>query len=288
MLKDITIIILTYNEEKNLPSLLKSIEGITPNIYIVDSYSIDKTMNYIKKSGFKYKQNQFENYSIQRNFAQQSNPFKTEWVLHLDADEPISSSLKSWLIKNFPKLKEDYDGFMFSRKTLFMGKWIRFGGQYPNFHLRLFKSKKGRCEDKAYDQHYIVNGVVKKIKNAEIINTVMNNLDDFIISHNRWATKEASEQILMVSQGEIEAKFFGNPIQRLRWLKLNIFGRSPLFFRAFLYFFYRYIIRLGFLDGKQGLIFFVLQSFWFRFLIDSKVFEKQLLLKREKKEKAIS
>ena len=280
----ITIIILTFNEEKNIKKVIESVRNITNNIYVVDSFSSDKTLDILKEENIIYEQNPFENYSIQRNWAQLHNPFKSEWVLHLDADEPITKELEKWILNDFKKEKNNFDGFMFSRKTIFMDRWIKYGDQYPNYHLRLFKTKLGKCENKAYDQHYIVNGKVKKIPNADIINTVAENLDDFILAHNRWATKEAIEICTVKDTGDVTAKLLGNPIERKRWLKQNIFEKTPLFFRSFLYFIYRYFIKFGFLDGKEGLIFYVLQSFWFRFLIDAKVYEiKKIEIKYNEK-----
>ncbi|MFZ2449492.1 MAG: glycosyltransferase family 2 protein [Methylovulum miyakonense] len=276
MRDDITVIVLTYNEENNIKSVLNSVAKITKNIFVVDSYSTDKTVAILKELNITYQQHPFENYSIQRNWAQQQNPFATEWVLNLDADEPITQELAEWLLKDFENQKNTADGFMFSRKTIFMGRWIKHGDQYPNYHLRLYKASKGKCEDKAYDQHFVVDGTVKKIPHADIINTVATNIDDFVLAHNRWATKEAYEITTEKSKGNVEPKLYGNPIERKRWLKANVFERAPLFSRSFLYFFYRYFLRWGFLDGKPGLIFFVLQSFWFRFLIDAKVYELTL------------
>ena len=277
MRDDITVIILTFNEANNIRTVLNSVLQLTKNIFVVDSYSTDITLNIVREMNISYAQNPFVNYSIQRNWAQKHNPFSTEWVLNLDADEPITPELANWILTNFDQEKNSADGFMFSRKTIFMGCWIKHGDQYPNYHLRLYKSNKGKCEDKAYDQHFVVDGIVKKIPNADIINTVAANLDDFILAHNRWATKEANEIVTEKAMGNVMPNLLGNPIERKRWLKNNIFERAPLFFRSFMYFFYRYFLRMGFLDGKAGLIFFVLQSFWFRFLIDAKVYE--LLLK---------
>jgi len=283
MIKNLTVIILTFNEDKNIRAVLKSVKDVTPNVFVVDSYSTDKTIKILKELEITYIQHPFENYSIQRNWAHANNPFKTEWILNLDADEPITPELAEWISTKFEKEKEQADGFMFSRKTIFMGKWIKHGDQYPNYHLRLFKSKLGKCEDKAYDQHFVVDGTVKQIPNADIINTVAANLDDFILAHNRWATKEAIEILTTRETGDVQAKLTGNSIEKKRWLKQNIFEKAPQFSRSFMYFIYRYIIRFGFLDGKQGLVFFVLQSFWFRFIIDAKVFEVHNLAKIENK-----
>jgi len=276
MLKNLTIIVLTYNEENNIRGLLENAINVTQNIFVVDSYSTDGTLAILNEKDVVYKQHEFKNYSIQRNWAQNNNPFKTEWVLHLDADELITPELLNWLVNDFSIEASSADGFLFSRKTIFMNHWIRYGGQYPNFHLRLYKVKKGRCEDKAYDQHFLVNGISKKIKNADIINSVSNNLNEFITSHNHWSTKEALEVYNSSSTGDIKPTLFGNPIERRRWLKQNIFEASPLFIRSLIYFIYRYFFRLGFLDRKAGLVFFVLQTFWFRFLIDAKVHELKL------------
>lgn len=273
MIEELTVIVLTYNEEKNIAAVLQSVQNVTKNILVVDSYSTDATLSIVETMGIAYIQHSFENYSVQRNWAQANNPFKTEWVMHLDADEPITPELANWLQHDFDKEKNSADGFMFSRKTIFLGRWIKHGGQYPNFHLRLYKTALGKCENKAYDQHFVVDGTVQQIAHADIINTVAANLDDFIIAHNRWATKEAVEIVTTREKGDVRASLFGNAIERRRWLKRNIFERAPLFSRSFMFFFYRYFIRFGFLDGKPGLIFFVLQSFWFRFLIDAKVYE---------------
>lgn len=278
MINSITIIILTFNEENKIKKLLDSIKDVTKNIFVVDSYSKDNTVNILKEYEINYTEHPFENYSKQRNWAQKNEPFGSEWVMHLDADEPISPALANWLKNDFKNMKDNFNGFLFSRKTYFLGRWIKHGGQYPSFHLRLYKKTVGRCENKAYDQHFVLKcGDVKRINGADIYNAVADNIDNLILSHNKWATLEAKEILSDKREiGEVKEKLFGNPIERRRWLKVNIFEKSPLFLRSFLYFIYKYIIRLGFLDGKEGFIFYVLQSFWFRFLIDAKVYEMEI------------
>lgn len=272
---DLTIIILTYNETKRIQLLLNSLQSVTKKIFVVDSYSTDTTIDILIENEIVYTQHPFINYSEQRNWAQNNNPFQTTWVMHLDADEPISPALANWLKNDFSTLKKSYDGFLFSRKTFFLGKWIKHGGQYPNFHLRLYKLSLGKCENKAYDQHFVLqSNKIKIVKKTDIYNTVAENIDDLIISHNKWATLEAKEIVTSNKMvGDVKASLLGTPIERKRWLKVNLFQKMPLFVRSFLYFFYRYILRCGFLDGKEGLIFYILQTFWFRFLIDAKVFE---------------
>lgn len=287
MIDDLTVIYITFQEEDNIRESILSAQKVTDNILVVDSFSTDQTQNILTEMNIKFLEHEFISYQDKRNWAQKNNPFKTEWVLHLDADENLSPELITWLNDEFSIMKQKFDGFLFSRKTIFLNKFIKFGGQYPNFHLRLFKSEMGYVEDKAYDNHWVLpGGNIMTVRNADIINKVASNLDEFTISHNKWATKQAIEFILnKQNSGEVNPKIFGNPIERKRWFKINIFQKLPLFFRGFSYFLYRYIIKLGFLDGKEGLIFFVLQTFWFRFLVDAKIYELQK--KAESSEKSL-
>jgi len=281
MIQDLTIIILTYNEEKKIERILGSVSKITNNIFVVDSFSTDSTPSLVGKFGIKMVQRAFDGYSEQRNWAQEHEPFGSNWVMHLDADEPLTPALIDWLLNEYHDYSDTYDGFMFSRRVYFMGKWIKYGAQYPNYHLRLFRKEIGRCEDKAYDQHFVLSsGKTKKVRGADIYNTVSDNLDQLIISHNKWASLEASEAIRVSKlMGEVRARIFGNPIERKRWLKERLYSKMPRFLRSFLYFLYLYLFRLGFLDGYRGLVYFVLQSFWFRFLVDAKIFELDLVAK---------
>lgn len=271
-----TIIILSFNEEANLPLCLDSLNGVEAPIFVVDSGSKDRTLEIIEQRGLVYKQHPFENYSRQRNWAQANNPYNTEWVFHLDAGERFTPELVQWLNNNFDPIRA-VDGYMFSRRTMFLGKWIRYGGHYPNYHLRLYRTTKGKCEDKVYDQHFVVDGVTEVVKaGTDIIDTVTDTLQNFTIGHARWAAFEAGEIISATTEkGDVKANLFGTPIERRRWFKSKVFQKSPLFMRSFLYFFYRYFFKLGFLDGKMGLVFHLLQGFWFRFLIDAMVLESK-------------
>jgi glycosyltransferase involved in cell wall biosynthesis len=278
-----TIIILTYNEETNLPACLESLKNVKAFLFAVDSFSNDKTLNILQEHNIAFKQNIFENYSRQRNWAQENNPFNTEWVFHLDAGERLTPEIVHWLNMEFAITNGNIEGYMFSRRTIFFGKWIRHGGHYPNYHLRLFKRNKGKCEDKVYDQHFIVDGEIQTVKaGIDIIDTVTDSLQSFVIGHARWAAFEAKElSSTYRKKGDVKANFWGSPIEKRRWLKNNIFQKTPLFFRSFLYFFYRYFLKLGFLDGRIGLVFHLLQGFWFRFLIDAMLLEFKVKEKNE-------
>ena len=270
----ISAIILTYNEEKNIQVCLDSVKDFVQDIFIVDSFSTDQTLSIGKQYTDKIFQHEFENYGRQRNWALDNLPIKTEWILNLDADHRVSKNLKNELIELFSnQVDDEINGFLTSRKTFFLGSWIRHGGHYPVYHAVLFKRDKGRCEELLYDQHFVVNGKLKTI-NGDIEDIVTDSLSNFILKHNRWASLEAAESLLSKDENDqINQNYFGNPIEKRRFLKKSIYMKLPIFVRPFMYFFYRYFVRLGFLDGKEGLVFHFLQGLWFRFLVDAKIYE---------------
>jgi glycosyltransferase involved in cell wall biosynthesis len=272
----LSVIVLTHNEEINLPACLDSLKDLSCKVFVVDSGSTDRTLEIAAARGVAVYQHPFENYASQRNWAQQNLPLSGMWVLHLDSDERLTTELVGEINQVTAQPPRDIAGFMLRKRTIFMGRWIRHGGHYPSYHLRLFKSSRGRCEDRLYDQHFIVEGRVDRLKH-DYLDVVATSLSSWTVRHVRWAGLEASE-ILAQGQGgrQVVPAAFGNPIQRRRWWR-NAYARGPLFFRGFLYWVYRYFFRLGFLDGIPGLIFHFLQGFWFRFLIDATIYERSLL-----------
>ena len=271
----ISVIILTYNEERNIEACLKSVHVWADEIFIVDSYSTDKTLEIAKKYTDKIYQHPFENYGKQRNWAQKVLSITYDWIFHLDADERVTLELANEIREAIENASDDVNGFLIRKRIIFMGRWIKHGGCYSNYHLRLFRRGKGYCESRKYDQHFICNGKVLKLK-YDIIDENKINLTTWTSRHNRWASAEAEEILFRTFQtGKIKGKWGGNPIEKKRWLKNKIYNRTPLFFRVLFYFIYRYFFHFGFLDGKEGVIYHSLQGFWFRFLVDAKICEKE-------------
>ena len=270
----LSVIILTFNAEGTLDATLTSARQVSDDIHVVDSGSTDSTLVIAEKHGVHIVSHPFEDYGKQRNWAIDNLPLKYDWQLHLDADERLSPELSARINALRGAFPATVDGYFLPRLLHFMGRPIRHGAMYPIWHLRLFRRGKGRCEDRRYDQHFLCDGPTERI-DAPMIDDVRMSLSEWTIRHNRWSDAEVNEIMNPSGTGVIAGKLGGNPIEQKRALRGG-YNRAPLFLRALGLFFYRYVLRLGFLDGMPGLIFFVLQTFWFRFLIDAKVYERRL------------
>ena len=272
----ISVIILTHNEELNIGPCLESVVSWAGEVVVVDSGSSDRTTEIVSQFTDKIYYNKFENYSFQRNWAQDNLPLAFQWLFHVDADERVSVDLVSELQSIFKngEANQAIAGYLVRRRIEFLGRHIKHGGLYPSYHCRIFQKDRGRCEDKAYDQHFYVNGPILKIE-ADLIELTAISLSSWTSRHNRWAQMEASYLFKdSINQREtINPGLTGSPIERRRWLKVNLYENGPLFLRSFLYFVFRYFLRCGFLDGVPGLIYHVLHGFWFRFYIDSCYYE---------------
>ena len=276
MQTNLTVIVLTHNEELNIEECLRSLVPLKCRIVVVDSGSSDKTLEIVQNHKVEIYNHEFNNYGDQRNWAQQNTGIETDWVLHIDADERLNKLLCENIINVLmDNSNSEIDGYLISRRTIFMGKFIRYGGHYPVYHNRMFRIAKGMCETRLYDQHFIVNGIVEKLS-GDIID-VTDDLDDWFNRHMKWAEMEA-EQILGKNKKNklVESKLGGTPIERRRWMKNNLYYKMPLFLRCLIYFGYRYFVRLGVLDGYKGLIFHFLHGFWYRFKVDTCILKKKL------------
>ena len=278
----ITAIVLTYNEERNLKDCLDSINDFVDDIIIVDSISNDKTEEISKNYTNKFYQNKFINQAKQFIWATNNCNIKNEWILRIDADE-------RWTKEGFEELKtiieeDKADGIYVKMKIFFMGRFIKHGAFYPNYFLRVYKKSKGAMEDRWMDEHIKVDGIVvhSSIDVIESNYDRQENISLWTNKHNGYSTREAVEFLIAkhnLHDIDTVANFWGNKTERKRWLKENLYFKVPLFLRPLMYFVYRYIFKLGFLDGKEGFIFHTLHAFWYRFLVDTKVYQIEKLAK---------
>ncbi|MFH1346859.1 MAG: glycosyltransferase family 2 protein, partial [Spirochaetota bacterium] len=263
-------------EELNLENCLKNIFGWADEIFIVDNGSTDKTAEIARSYEAQVIEHRdYKNQAQQFNWALDNLKIKNEWILRLDADEYLTDELKHEITETLKNTEDDITGYYMKRRVYFMGKWIKYGGYYPTWILRLFKKNKGKSEEREMDEHIILfEGKAERLKN-DFVDDNRKSLESWIFKHNDFSTREARERL---KGNSIEV---GGQAGRKRWLKRNLYLRLPIFLRSFLYFIYRYFFRLGFLDGKEGLIFHFLQGCWHQFLIDAKIYER--LKHKEKK-----
>lgn len=272
----LSVIILTFNSAATIRATLESARELSDDLHVVDSGSTDETLGIVQALGAQLHHHPFENYGAQRNWAIDHLPISRPWQLHLDADERLSPELARAIQA---ALQGGADagiaGYFIPRLTHFLGSPIRHGGMYPNWHMRLFRTGAGRCESRLYDQHFYVEGGTGRLP-YPMIDDVRMPLAEWTSRHNRWSDAQADELEVRhpARPGVIAGRFGGTPVEEKRALR-GLFNRSPPLWRAFALFFYRYVLRLGFLDGTPGLIFFGLQTFWFHFLIDAKLYERR-------------
>ncbi len=267
-----TVIVLTFNSEDTLGATLKSACQVADEILVVDSFSKDGTVELARSLGATVVEHAFEHYGAQRNWAIDNLPILRPWQLHLDADECMDDRLVS-AIRALPD-EPEHAGYFLPRYLRFLGRVLRHGGMSPTWHLRLFRTGVGRCEDRKYDQHFLLrDGTTGRLQGA-VIDDIRMPLTEWTARHNRWTDSEVAELGSEETSGRLQPDVRGNPVQRKRFFRQK-YNQMPLFIRPFALFVYRYFFRLGFLDGVEGLIFWVLQTFWFRFLIDAKIWEKR-------------
>lgn len=273
-----SFIILTYNEEQHLPRLLESIKDLNTPIFILDSGSTDQTLEIAAEYGATVKSNAFETHPKQWDFALKNFDIQTPWTIGLDADHIVTAELFQ-LLKSFNPIDfEGINGIYFNRKNYFKGKWIRFGGYYPKYLMKMFRTGLGYSDlSENMDHRFVVAGktLVWKKGHLKEENLKENEISFWIAKHNRYSdliAAEEVERILKIREKKTDAKFFGDPNQRIAYLK-NIWYKLPRYLRPFLYFSYRMVFQLGIFDGKTGVLFHFLQGFWFRIIVDMKIDE---------------
>lgn len=286
-MSNLTIIILTKNQEQNLKKCITSFKDIAQRVVIIDSYSMDNTVELAKSLGAEVYEHQFENHAAQFNWALDNIDIQTEWVMKVDADEEFTKELAEEIDEKLDRISKNINGVILQRRVYFMGKWLKHGGKYPERLLRIFRMGHGMSEMKLMDEHLIVtDGDVVTFKNDFLDN---NNkpLEWWISKHNWYSNKEVLEQQTKfdeVNDKESVEETTASAQAKVKcFIKTYGYDSLPRFFRVRLYFIYRYYIRLGFLDGTEGKIYTFLQAYWYRYLVNTKMYEcEKLGVKMEK------
>jgi glycosyltransferase involved in cell wall biosynthesis len=264
----LTVIILTLNEEIHISRVIQNVRGWATAIFVLDSGSSDRTCEIATSLGATVFVRPFDNYGNQRNYAITELPIQTEWVLFVDADEYLLPELKAEIQQELQH--PVHDGYFIKYRMIFMSKWIKYGGYYPVWIMRLFRHSKGRCI-RDMNEHIVIDGTVGYLAN-DFVNEGLKGVQDWVAKHVRYAKYEAAQLYICMEAPAPDgfARLWGGTqAQRKRWVRERVWNRMlPPLLRSFCYFIYRYVLRLGFLDGWQGFIYHFLHGCWYPFLID--------------------
>lgn len=273
----ISFVILTYNEELHIERCIRSLLAFAKEIWVIDSFSTDHTLAIAESLGARTIKHKFENQAQQFNWAIRNCDIRGEWIWRVDADEYISEDLGRKATDAIATCADDVNGIYVNKAIVFQGRKLRHGGWYPAPQIKIIRKGHGESENKVMDEHLVIASGRTIYVDGDQTDENLNDLTWWSDKHNKYASREAQNMLQMqygldAGAEGVKAKLLGNDEERKRWLKVR-YARMPLFVRPFVYFFVRYILKLGFLDGKEGLIWYVLQGFWYRFLVDAKILE---------------
>lgn len=266
---DLTAIILTRNEEDYIAECIESIKNVAKRIVVVDSFSDDRTVEIAQAAGAEVHQHEFFNYAKQYMYAVEIAEIKTRWILKIDADERLTKESAVELEKLCTENEEtNVSGIVLRFYNMFLDKPMMHGGMYPWKKLSVYKAGLGNIEDRNMDEHIILKSGTTIEAKKDSKHLAFRDLTFFTNKCNWYSTREVMDYFEQKKVSMENADF------KTR-LKMNVYYKLPLGFRSWLYYVYRYYIRLGFLDGKEGKIFAFLHAYWYRFLVDAKIYEHE-------------
>lgn len=274
---DVTFIILTKNEEINLPDCLESIKGFAKRIVVVDSGSTDKTVEIAQNFGADVYVHPFENYARQFNWGIDNTDISTKWTFRLDADERLTAKLIDEL-EEIIKLhdSDDVNGVTMEAWLYFMGKKIKHGCHNKR-KLMLFKTGIGRIEDRKMDEHTVLSSGESVYAKNRFIHYDFKDMTHWINKMNWYATREMQDYYEFKNGTQYKLKGEKDKaISKTRKKKFGLYYKLPMFCRSWLLFIYYYIFKFGFLDGKTGWVYHYMYHRWYRALVDAKILEQKI------------
>ncbi len=269
----IAAVILTKNEERDLSACLGSLDGVVSDLVVVDSGSTDATVEIARGFGAQVLVHEFRTQADQFNWALEKLSIDADWILRIDADERLTDELGATLRSVLPTLPSDVTGLLVPLRICFLGRVMRWGDSYPVWLLRVFRRGKGFYEDLPMDEKIVLTEGRAEPISGDLIHDIPKSLTEWTSKHNCYSDRECDAVAAYAESDHLGSH--GRVSIARRRLKQGVYLRLPSFLRAFVYWFYRYFLRLGFLDGKEGMIYHFLQGFWYRFLVDAKLYEIQ-------------
>jgi glycosyltransferase involved in cell wall biosynthesis len=283
-LPGLTTVILTRDEDVHIARAIASVRAVSREVLVVDSFSRDRTLEIARSLGARVVQNPWVNHARQFHFALNECGICTEWVMRLDADEVVGADLAAKLGEVLPSLPLDVTGIALNRRHVFMGRWVRHGGRYPLRLLRVWRNGLGEVEDRWMDEHVRLNSGRAIALEGFFADACERDIAFFVTKHNGYATREAIDVLgrkyRLFAEVPALSAASGAQARAKRWIKEQVYNRLPFGVGPLAYFLYRYIFQLGFLDGRAGLIYHLMQGFWYRFLVDVRVLELERAMRR--------
>ena len=249
---DVTVIIPALDEELHIQRCVESTKPLGP-VFVVDGGSHDRTRPIAESAGATVVDHAWQGYATQKNWAVENLARGGRWVLILDADEWVTSELADEI--RDATTSNRYAGYYIPRKNIFLGRLLKHAWWYPDYQLRLFRVDKGRYEERLVHEHVLLNGEEGFLRQA-LMHENLKGIDAFMERHIRYARLEA-EEILRYQRGDMadqrSGRLLGSWPERRRALKLKVWYRLPG--RPAIRFFWMFLVKRGFLDGKQGRIY---------------------------------
>lgn len=247
----VSVLVLTYNEEVNLPGCLASIAW-ADDILVIDSFSTDRTVEIARGAGCRVVQRKFKDFADQRNFGIDHGDWRHDWILHLDADEHVPAALREEIVEVVSRGEKP--AYRVASKMMFQGRWLRHAGLFPWYQVRLGRRDTLRFVQTGHGQRETVaSEQVGTLREPLEHYSFGKGLHDWFEKHNRYSTAEARHELELARTGPggLSAVLAArDAVGRKRALK-RLFARLP--FRPTIRFLYMYLWRRGFLDGRAGL-----------------------------------
>lgn len=276
MESNITVFIPMRNEIKHIERAVTSSLKLTPNVFVIDSHSDDGSSEVAKRLGarvFQYEWTSASNFSSKVNWSLSNLPFETTWAIRLDADEYFMDNCIQNLEAALKDVPDNVNGITLIRRAYFMGKWMKHSGEYPKTSMRIFRIGHVEMENRWLDEHVDVKNGNSLAFPYDIVDDRDISIGEWTSKHNGYSVKEAieliNEEIGLFERKDVK---LDKEAQKKKKLKAK-YASMPLYLRCFIWFFYREIIKLGFLDGKEGFLWNFFQALWYRMLADAKVDE---------------
>lgn len=274
-IQDVTILILTKNEEINFPDCLKSVQGFAKRCVVVDSFSTDRTKEIALEYGADFYEHKFENYARQFNWGLDNTDIQTKWTFRLDADERLTPALcKELGILMEIHAEDDVNGITMQAWMYFMGKKLKYN-KHAKRKLMLFKTGTGRVEDRKMDEHTILSYGTSVFARERFLHYDFKDMTFYVNKMNWYATREMQDYFDFVNGKKASIEEEDGYIGARRKKKYGFYYRLPLFWRAIALWLFIFIFELRFLDGKEGIIHCFMYNCWYRFLVDAKIYEQK-------------